>query len=90
MDPNATLKRIRQIIAEGDDGSESLTEELPELVEALDEWLSKGGFLPLEWAKGRNKEGVRAAVGSIEAELSHNRQRAEYPTGTPYDNPVED
>jgi hypothetical protein len=56
MDPNATLKRIREV-------SKSITEifdsehihegnkilDLASELAALDEWLSKGGFFPRDW-----------------------------------------
>lgn len=53
MDPNATLARIRELTAiveaeEGDVGP-YMTAELAELVTALDEWPSRGGFLPRDW-----------------------------------------
>ena len=45
MDPNATLRAIRVHLAaeEPEPGS------LAELVEALDEWITRGGFLPSDW-----------------------------------------
>ena len=53
MDPNANLKEQRQIagrfeksLAEPGDG-----ERLAELVDALDDWLSRGGFLPTAWER---------------------------------------
>jgi hypothetical protein len=60
MDPNATLKRIREIskritgILDSEyihAGNEmlDLASELAELTTALDEWLSKGGFFPRDW-----------------------------------------
>jgi hypothetical protein len=47
MDPNATLERIRAITARRTNWSEA--DELLDLVRELDEWLSKGGFLPDAW-----------------------------------------
>lgn len=44
MDPNETLRELREAIRRGDD---MLT--IAELWEALDEWLSKGGFFPAKW-----------------------------------------
>ena len=35
----------------GDDGKDA-AESLVEHVQALDEWLSRGGFLPDAWARG--------------------------------------
>lgn len=63
MDPIANLARQRTIVAEinelraeqTEDARENidvtvtLAYELAELVEALDEWLTKGGFLPTRW-----------------------------------------
>jgi len=60
MDPTATLMEIRSIIAES--GSEAqmakplqeLEDEfhrLCELMDALDNWISSGGFLPEDWQK---------------------------------------
>lgn len=58
MDPNATLKRIRGIVAVMNDPDtrphvdiEQALTELCELNDALDQWLSKGGFLPSEWER---------------------------------------
>ena len=58
MDPNANLKEQRGLVVtilktidrleEHDDLSED-AERLAELVQALDEWLSGGGFLPKDW-----------------------------------------
>ena len=59
MDPDETLRRIRAIVQKTlySDEESTLEElgELTELVEALDGWVSKGGFLPAAWAKGRAK-----------------------------------
>lgn len=54
MDPNATLKRILELVEEihSTDNPNYLANRAPELaeaVEALDEWLSRGGFLPTRW-----------------------------------------
>lgn len=55
MDPNETLRRIRELImdlpnyAPGDEPAA----ELAVLFIDLDEWLSKGGFLPSAWLSGR-------------------------------------
>jgi hypothetical protein len=62
VDPNETLRTIRtntKILITGEnDGyglqnSELLTvaEELAEACDALDGWLSKGGFLPTDWSR---------------------------------------
>lgn len=57
MDPNATLARIRELTAslldsDADTGTAaSIGDQLAEHVQALDEWLVKGGFLPQAWAE---------------------------------------
>ena len=56
MDPTEALKKIRAILANGVDGCQVCGDagrELADLVEGLDGWLSKGGFLPEAWNKGR-------------------------------------
>ena len=58
MDPNACLKAIRELIAEVSTGSEIDAERLAELVDALDTWISRGGFLPAAWrvpSRGANR-----------------------------------
>lgn len=55
MDPDENLKEQRRIAksvldCEGDCDSGDLV-RLCELVQALDEWISKGGFLPKRWAR---------------------------------------
>jgi len=55
MDPNAALEQIRisagELRSQDDDGAleGSQVGNLLDHVEALDEWLSKGGFLPRDW-----------------------------------------
>lgn len=73
MDPNANLKEqleiARDIIKTWDDSNadEVFTvavrvadraNRLAELVETLDEWIRKGGFLPARW--NNNAQGVSA------------------------------
>lgn len=56
MDPTAALAEIHRAISEAEDAccfehqAESFKEAV-EKFEALDEWLSKGGFLPDSWAR---------------------------------------
>jgi hypothetical protein len=55
MDPNANLEEMREIAKtilsgeEYDTGYDAV--RLAELVEALDEWITKGGFLPKAWSR---------------------------------------
>lgn len=58
MDPNAALEAARAqaslIVARHDAGEEVETGHVEKLVEsfqALDEWLSRGGFLPRNWSE---------------------------------------
>lgn len=59
MDPDAVLRDIRvytaNLLATQSDVLKLATAEaLVESVTNLDHWLSHGGFLPLEWQRGRN------------------------------------
>lgn len=62
MDPNANLAELRRLLASRDDGTadEQITklERIAELTEALDEWITRNGALPRDWAAAGN--GVRA------------------------------
>lgn len=56
MDSNAALARIREVVQELDGETDEfkygqLGEELCQLVQGLDEWLSRGGFLPQAWER---------------------------------------
>lgn len=58
MDPDANLaeqlmlsQRIKFNYDEGFRPNEEDSNRLAELVVALDEWISKGGFLPAKWRK---------------------------------------
>ena len=52
MDPNATLKEIREIIKSWTkDESKDIPSRLVDLIDGLDGWISKGGFLPRDWQK---------------------------------------
>ena len=61
MDPNACLTELLQLAAEGirrsdiDEASLNAdkTDRMCELVQALDGWLSKGGFLPQAWGEAQ-------------------------------------
>ena len=62
MDPEATLERLRALLGGDHSGFEELEQargewsdphsalcECEELFQALDGWLSKGGFKPKDW-----------------------------------------
>lgn len=56
MDPNAALEKIRDLLHTSTAYSERglnwwESAELIEQVESLDEWLSRGGFLPEAWQR---------------------------------------
>jgi hypothetical protein len=54
MDPNEILRLMREVVAEyrkPQPSSDSLLADLVQQVEAMDEWLSKGGFLPSAWER---------------------------------------
>ena len=53
MDPDENLKeqlRLTKRILDGRAGEDSAL-DLAELVEELNEWLSRGGFLPKRWSR---------------------------------------
>jgi hypothetical protein len=52
MDPSETLQEIRELLLahRTGNGYKGTLEEVAERVEALDDWLSKGGYPPDEWA----------------------------------------
>lgn len=61
MDPNETLRRLRELLStrqnlddDDQDNDQELIrvgDDIAELVEALDTWLTKGGFLPAAWTR---------------------------------------
>lgn len=54
MDPNETLRKIREICNEHQAAGwldDSEVSELVEYVRSLDEWAAKGGALPKEWTR---------------------------------------
>lgn len=55
MDPNANLEELRKLIeayalGNGEIDAADVVRAF-ELMDALDEWLSKGGFLPKAWER---------------------------------------
>ena len=62
MDPDQALANIRALVAKISRGSSlglerklELAIDLAEQIEALDEWLTNGGFKPAEWRSSGNR-----------------------------------
>jgi len=68
MDPNEALKNLREAIASATGQQDADTDhgsfcvvnnrtvtDIINSFEALDEWLSRGGFLPADWARNRGE-----------------------------------
>ena len=53
MDPDTALREIRTLLATERFDDIMDTERLHDLVRGLDEWLTKGGTLPLAWDRDR-------------------------------------
>lgn len=55
MDPEELLAELRQMAADADEyggiHAQTWVEDGPGKFAALDEWLSKGGFLPKDWSR---------------------------------------
>lgn len=56
MDPNAALEQLREAIADAANPDqytdrEVAIEQIAEFFEALDNWLTNGGFLPGAWGQ---------------------------------------
>ncbi len=65
MDPNANLQEQREIVQRilAEDSRDVDTGDavrLAELVRELDAWLTKGGFLPRRWLRGRDLRALPA------------------------------
>ena len=55
MDPDACLDEIRSILAENDSADLwQSADRLAELVDALDDWITKGGWLPDDWRRAKS------------------------------------
>lgn len=57
MDPDETLKSARAAAERVHASSDDAAIELAEAFEALDGWLSKGGFLPADWKRSGGTNG---------------------------------
>jgi hypothetical protein len=56
MDPDANLAEIRRLTQDGADLSDDQMERLVVLIQALDAWISKGGFLPKAWRQNEERK----------------------------------
>lgn len=70
MDPDECLRELREQLAvwrETTSMTERIvaTEKIAELFEALDDWMSKDGFLPIQWQRFRGSA-VRVRLGKPE------------------------
>jgi|GEM_PF-1298127 len=87
MDPNEALRQIREAVStwragaeygwRSEEDSDRCALRLVKHAEALDEWLSRGGFLPAAWQAGRPESAQVAAArraldrrSSVDARLS--------------------
>jgi hypothetical protein len=96
MDPNAILESIRELVASNEQRilSPSDGDTLAELVGALDEWLSRGGFLPGAWRPYLNSDKrvppVDARYDTATGKPDHDRKACLYPAGCTGCNPIVD
>lgn len=78
MDPNATLAEIRRLVSDGMIASFSRADDpvvamsvaygtLAARLEALDDWLSKGGFYPADWGMSASDHGRKQFVAGYDA-----------------------
>lgn len=52
MDPDAALEEVRRIVARADAEGTDIVEDynrLIDLIDGLDQWISRGGFMPKVW-----------------------------------------
>jgi hypothetical protein len=99
MDPNAALLRMRELakcwedlrmreLAKcwGDTNDLKIGQEMVDVFEALDQWISRGGFLPRDWERGEINKSIHAALlvalHEVEEFLD---QRADVDDGIPND-----
>lgn len=71
MDPDAALARIRLLAVTALGGRVGAAHaELADCVHSLDEWITRGGFLPADWADTRRRGADRTALtGERQAQL---------------------
>lgn len=79
MDPNMALKSIRKLARQIRDDLDVYghaqpheADRLAHLIESLDEWISHGGFLPLDWIENRERR------AEIEGKLAEQARASTY------------
>lgn len=80
MDPNETLRQIREHIADyWREGNDQVypAEQALELFVGLDEWLSRGGFPPEAWREGPDAFGEASPDEGDDEDEADNGLRAE-------------
>lgn len=55
MDPNETLRRLRELAERELNAPDPDNADWAEWFQALDEWISRGGFLPDAWKGGADR-----------------------------------
>lgn len=79
MDPNETLRELRvsirkfREVADGSSGDaeHEAANEVVDKVEALDGWLTRDGFLPLDWQLGNLVAEYRLRLGEHDVREAH-------------------
>lgn len=92
MDPNEALRATRELVdkvhrpgldlaalpdAELAEHWRALAESLAEHAEALDEWLTKGGWLPQAWAEPRERAAAAVAAAMARPLITGGEFRAQ-------------
>lgn len=77
MDPNEILRRLRELCAL-DNCDLFAMDEIADLFEALDGWITKGGFLPTEWERADQAEKAAKAIG-VSTTYAYRNGRVEVP-----------
>jgi len=53
MDPNANLAELTDLLGDWVAGHDVDTDRALQLMDALNDWMVSGGFLPTEWMRDR-------------------------------------
>ena len=74
MDFNETLKQIRALVRiyfNGGKWNEPEATELAELIDALDCWISRGGFLPESWSNNASSLNGQPMTDDLRTRILH-------------------